>query len=80
MGALPSSTIRPKATVFTVTCVLHLRIALFCGFMMMFHSQAIYSLDCGTEAARHLLGSTPHDRLLIGTFDSFASLLLFAIG
>ncbi|KAI4312199.1 hypothetical protein MLD38_037038 [Melastoma candidum] len=71
---------KPKATVFAVTCVLHSMIALFCGSMMMFHSQAIYSLGHGTEAAERLLGSTPRDRLLIGTSDSFAGLLLFVIG
>ncbi|KAI4330363.1 hypothetical protein MLD38_028658 [Melastoma candidum] len=69
-----------KATVFAVTCVLHSMVVLFCRFMMMFHSQAIYSLGRGTKVARRLLGSTLRDRLLIGTFDSFASRLLFTIG
>ncbi|KAI4371720.1 hypothetical protein MLD38_010040 [Melastoma candidum] len=70
----------PKATVFAVTCVLHSLIAIFCGSLMMFHSRAIYSLGHGSEAAEKLMGSTPKDRLLIGTSDSFGGLLLLAIG
>lgn len=68
------------SSAFTVICVLHSLIALFCGSLMMFHARAIYSLGHGTDAAERLLGSTPQDRLLISTSDSFAGLLLLAIG
>ncbi|KAL3740101.1 hypothetical protein ACJRO7_021390 [Eucalyptus globulus] len=47
---------------------------------MMFHARVIYSLGHGTDAAERLLGSTLQDRLLIRTSDSFAGLLLLAIG
>ncbi|XP_056172198.1 uncharacterized protein LOC115680533 [Syzygium oleosum] len=70
----------PPSSAFTVICVLHALIALFCGSLMMFHARAIYSLGHGTDAAERLLGSTPQDRLLIRTSDSFAGLLLLAIG
>ncbi|KAK3431398.1 hypothetical protein EUGRSUZ_E03276 [Eucalyptus grandis] len=65
---------------FTVICVLHSLIVVFCGSLMMFHARAIYSLGHGTDAAKRLLRSTPQDRLLIRTSDSLAGLLLLAIG
>ncbi|XP_039172491.1 uncharacterized protein LOC120295420 [Eucalyptus grandis] len=68
------------SSAFTVICVLHSLIALFCGSLMMFHARAIYSLGHGTNATERLLRSTPQDRLLIWTSDSFTSLLLLAIG
>lgn len=37
-------------------------------------------LGHGIETARKLLGSTPHDQLLVQISNSFAGLLLFAIG
>ncbi|XP_030543523.1 uncharacterized protein LOC115750365 [Rhodamnia argentea] len=76
----PSAPPPPPSSTFTVICVLHSLLALFCGSLMMFHAQAFYSLGHGTDAADRLLGSTPQDRLLIRTSDSFAGLLLLAIG
>ncbi|CAN6691076.1 unnamed protein product [Malus baccata var. baccata] len=40
----------------------------------------IQSSSHGHETASKLQGSTPHDRLLIRTADSFSGFLLFAIG
>lgn len=46
--------------------------------MFYLNEMAVFGL--GQETARKLQGSTPHDQLLIQTSDSFAGLLLFAIG
>ncbi|KAF5799683.1 hypothetical protein HanXRQr2_Chr07g0307311 [Helianthus annuus] len=40
----------------------------------------VFAFSHGTEIASKLLGSTPHDQLLIETSDSFSGLLLFAVG
>lgn len=47
---------------------------------MMFYMNEIYTLTHGIETAAKLVGSNPHDQLLIETSDSFSGLLLFAIG
>lgn len=65
---------------FFVICLLHSIIALTCGGLMMFYMKEIYEFGHGPETATKLLGSTPHDQLLIRTSDSFSGLLLFAIG
>lgn len=46
----------------------------------MFYTNDFNVFGHGTEIARKLQGSTPHDQLLIRTSDSFSGLLLFAIG
>jgi hypothetical protein len=46
----------------------------------MFYLNEIAVFGHGPETARKIQGSTPHDQLLIQTSDSFAGLLLFAIG
>ncbi|XP_058112448.1 uncharacterized protein LOC131255675 [Magnolia sinica] len=61
-------------------CILHSLIACTCGALMMFYLQEISVFGHGPETATKLLGSTPHDQLLIQTSDSFAGLLLFVIG
>ncbi|OMO76435.1 hypothetical protein CCACVL1_15675 [Corchorus capsularis] len=73
----PSS---PSSSAFMVICLLHAVIALSSGALMMFHMKEIYTFTHGIETATKLLGSTPHDQLLIRTSDSFSGLLLFAIG
>lgn len=65
---------------FVVICLLHSVIALTSGALMMFKMKEIYTLTHGAETATKLLGSNPHDQLLIRTSDSFSGLLLFAIG
>lgn len=65
---------------FVVICLLHSAIALVSGALMMFHMEEIYTFTHGVETATKLLGSNPHDQLLIRTSDSFSGLLLFAIG
>ena len=65
---------------FTVICLLHSVIALFCGAMMMFYTKEISTFGHGKETSSKLQGSTPHDELLIQTSDSFSGLLLFMIG
>lgn len=46
----------------------------------MFYLNEISVFGHGTETAMKLLGSTPHDQLLIQISDSFAGLLLVVIG
>ncbi|KAK2968450.1 hypothetical protein RJ640_004456 [Escallonia rubra] len=65
---------------FFLICILHSVVALSCGTVMMFYSNEVFALSHGSETASKLLGSTPHDQLLIRTSDSFSGLLLFAIG
>lgn len=65
---------------FFVMCLLHSVVALSCGALMMFYSNEVLVFSHGRECASKLLGSTPHDQLLIRTSDSFSGLLLFAIG
>ncbi|KAM7262412.1 hypothetical protein ACFE04_000095 [Oxalis oulophora] len=65
---------------FTMICLLHSLIAITSGTLMMFHMEKIYTFTHGIETANKLMGSTPHDQLLIKTSDSFSGLLLFVIG
>lgn len=65
---------------FFAICMVHAAIAAACGALMMFYLNEIAVIGHGPETARRLQGSTPHDQLLIQTSDSFAGLLLFAIG
>lgn len=65
---------------FPVICLLHSVIAVSCGAAMMFFSKEISAFTHGHQTATKLLGSTPHDQLLIQTSDSFSGLLLFVIG
>lgn len=65
---------------FFLICMLHSLVALTCGGLMMFYSDEVFVFSHGKEHGSKLLGSTPHDQLLIRTSDSFSGLLLFAIG
>ncbi|KZV46363.1 hypothetical protein F511_07915 [Dorcoceras hygrometricum] len=65
---------------FFLICMLHSWVALTCGGLMMFYRDEVFVFSHGKENASKLLGSTPHDQLLIRTSDSFSGLLLFAIG
>lgn len=65
---------------FSMICILHSLVALSCGGLMMFHSYEFLEFSHGRDRASKLVGSTPHDQLLIRTSDSFSGLLLFAIG
>ncbi|MBA0778160.1 hypothetical protein Gotri_006061, partial [Gossypium trilobum] len=69
-----------SAAAFRLICLLHSVIALSSGALMMFYMKEMYTFTHGIETATKLLGSTPHDQLLIRTSDSFAGLLLFAVG
>ncbi|KAE8728789.1 hypothetical protein F3Y22_tig00004072pilonHSYRG00175 [Hibiscus syriacus] len=69
-----------SSSAFRLICVLHSVIALTSGALMMFYMKEMYAFTHGIETAAKLLGSTPHDQLLIRTSDSFSGLLLFAIG
>ncbi|KAK9906956.1 hypothetical protein M0R45_002571 [Rubus argutus] len=69
-----------SSSAFFVICLLHSVIAITCGAFMMFYMTEVYTFGHGIETAQKLLGSTPHDQLLIRTSDSFSGLLLFAIG
>ncbi|PSS05594.1 ATP-dependent RNA helicase [Actinidia chinensis var. chinensis] len=65
---------------FFLICMLHSVVALTCGSMMVFYTNEVFVFGHGSEIASKLVGSTPHDQLLIRTSDSFSGLLLFAIG
>ncbi|CAN6449302.1 unnamed protein product [Victoria cruziana] len=65
---------------FFLMCLLHSAIATTCGALMMFYRNEIAVVGHGRETAGKLLGSTPHDQLLIQTSDSLSGMLLFAIG
>ncbi|KAL3821194.1 hypothetical protein ACJIZ3_007099 [Penstemon smallii] len=65
---------------FFLICMLHSLVALTCGSLMMFYSDEVFVFSHGKDLAIKILGSTPHDQLLIRTSDSFSGLLLFAIG
>lgn len=65
---------------FTVICLLHSLIAVTCGALIMFYLNEISVIGHGIETAGKLLGSTPHDQLLIQISESFAGLLLVVIG
>ncbi|KAL7219246.1 hypothetical protein ACSBR2_012348 [Camellia fascicularis] len=65
---------------FFTICMLHSAITLTCGALIMFYLKEISVFGHGTETAQKLMGSTPHDQLLIQISDSFAGLLLFVIG
>ncbi|CAN4103324.1 unnamed protein product [Withania somnifera] len=65
---------------FFIICILHSLIATTSGALIMFYLNEISVLGHGIETARKLLGSTPHDQLVIKTSDSFVGLLLCVIG
>ncbi|KAB2052822.1 hypothetical protein ERO13_A12G138400v2 [Gossypium hirsutum] len=67
-------------SVFFVICILHSVIAITSGSLIMFYLYEIYILGHGVKTAQKLLGSTPHDQLLIQTSNSFVGLLLFVVG
>lgn len=69
-----------SSSTFPVICLLHSVVAITSGTLMMFYMKEIYTIGHGIDAATKLMGSTPHDQLLIRTSDSFSGLLLFAIG
>ncbi|CAA7404824.1 unnamed protein product [Spirodela intermedia] len=70
----------PSSSAFFAVCILQAAVAATCGALMMFYLDEVAVFGHGSETARKLRGSTPHDQLLIQTSDSFAGLLLFAIG
>lgn len=81
--ALSSSSSPPSSStsgLFASICLLQSVVAVTCGALMMFYLNEISAFGHGQETAQRLQGSTPHDQLLIQTSESFAGLLLFAIG
>ncbi|KAL1147059.1 hypothetical protein V6Z11_A10G029000 [Gossypium hirsutum] len=67
----PSPSSSPPSSCFMLICLLHSAIAISSGAFMMFRMKEIYTFTHGIETASKLLGSTPHDQLLIRTSDSF---------
>ncbi|KAK9131793.1 hypothetical protein Scep_011321 [Stephania cephalantha] len=65
---------------FRAITLLYSLISTTCGALMMFYLREISVFGHGLETANKLLGSTPHDQLLIQTSDAFAGLLLCVIG
>ncbi|KAL8476786.1 hypothetical protein ACS0TY_029185 [Phlomoides rotata] len=51
-----------------------------CGAMMMYYRDGWFVFYLGKDHASLLLGSSPHDQLLIRTLDSSSGLLLFVVG
>ncbi|KAL4369337.1 hypothetical protein GQ457_05G029320 [Hibiscus cannabinus] len=77
---MSTSSSSSSSAAFRLICLLHSVIALTSGALMMFYVKEVYAFTHGIETAPKLLGSTPHDQLLIRTSGSFSGLLLFAIG
>ncbi|KAI3851534.1 hypothetical protein MKW92_037267 [Papaver armeniacum] len=65
---------------FFMICLLHSIIYFSCGSLMIFYLNEISVIGHGSETAIELLGSTPHDQLLVQISNSFAGLLLCIIG
>lgn len=65
---------------FHLVCILHSVAAISCGLLLMFNTNEVFEFTHGKETAIKLMGSTPHDQLLIQTSYSFSGLLLFALG
>ncbi|KAJ6884873.1 hypothetical protein NC652_031775 [Populus alba x Populus x berolinensis] len=68
------------SSMFFIICILQSTIAITLGSLIMFYLREISVVGHGTETAQKLLGSTPHDQLLIQISNSFAGLLLFVVG
>ncbi|CAA6667999.1 unnamed protein product [Spirodela intermedia] len=62
----------PSSSAFFAVCILQAAVAATCGALMMFYLDEVAVFGHGSETARKLRGSTPHDQLLIQTSDSFA--------
>lgn len=65
---------------FFLICALHAAIAATCGVLIMFYLNEITVFGHGAATASSILGSTEHDQLLLLISNSFAGLLLVAIG
>lgn len=65
---------------FHLVCILHSVAAISCGLLLMFYTNEVFEFTHGRETAIKLMGSTPHDQLLIQTSESFSGLLSFALG
>lgn len=65
---------------FFLICTLHAVIYVTSGSLIMFYLKEISVFGHGTETATMMLGSTPHDQLLIQISTSFAGLLLVLLG
>lgn len=67
------------ASCFSLLCLLHSVIYVVCGSLMMFYPIKIFDICHGKETASKLLGSTPHDHILIRTSESLVGMLLVTI-
>lgn len=65
---------------FFVICILHSVIAVASGISIMFYLKEVSVLGHGSETSSRILGSTPHDQLLIQTSESLTGMLLCVIG
>lgn len=77
---MSSSSSSPSPPLFFLICALHAAVAATCGVLIMFYLDEITAFGHGAATARSILGSTPHDQLLLLVSNSFAGLLLVAIG
>ncbi|XP_060172572.1 uncharacterized protein LOC132603492 [Lycium barbarum] len=68
------------SSAFFIICVLHSLIATISGVLILFYLNEVSVLGHGIEIAKKLLGSTPHDQLVIKTYDLFVGLMLCVIG
>lgn len=69
-----------SSSIFFTICLLHSLASLTSGLLMIFYLNEISIFCHGIDTSTKILGSTPHDQLLIQTSDSFAGLLLCVIG
>ncbi|KAH6795490.1 hypothetical protein C2S51_036476 [Perilla frutescens var. frutescens] len=65
---------------FFLICTLHAAISVSCGILIMFYLREITVFGHGAVTASVMLGSTPHDELVVRISNSFAGLLLVVIG
>ncbi|KAH7439408.1 hypothetical protein KP509_04G059400 [Ceratopteris richardii] len=75
-----------SSSCFRVICLLHSCIDVVLGALIMFYFSDIAVFSVGRETASKLLGSTPHDQLLIKTSEAlvgacyvFIGILLFMV-
>ncbi|KAL8506572.1 hypothetical protein ACS0TY_017458 [Phlomoides rotata] len=65
---------------FFLICTLHSVIYVTCGGLIILYLKEMSVFGHGIETATMILGSTPHDQLLIQISTSFAGLLLVLVG
>ncbi|KAJ7299755.1 hypothetical protein O6H91_16G033500 [Diphasiastrum complanatum] len=68
------------ASCFRLVCFLHALIYLTSGSLMIFFLREFANVGHGKDTSSKILGSTPHDQLVISVSESLVGLLLLIIG